>query len=289
MNTSLKISVIVPCYNQGHFLDECMNSLLAQTYPNWECILVNDGSTDNTQGKAIEWQKKDSRIQYIEKINGGLSSARNCGIQNATGDYIQFLDCDDFIAPDKFLKSVQQIIEPEHTIVITNFVLFNQKKQKPFPAYCKLEDNCFNYDSILKEWDKRFTIPIHCALFPYTLVIKTQFDEELKAKEDWIFWLQIYANTVKTIFIDEPLVYYRMSSFGMTNNDDFMYENQKTAYQKLKQLIGDPTLYSSFLKYNHDFYMEENFKLKKEIKRIKEKRKLKYKLNKVLSLLRIKR
>jgi len=285
MNKELKISVIVPCYNQGHFLDQCLGSLLAQTYTNWECILINDGSTDNTHEKSIAWEKRDARIKYFKKVNGGLSSARNYGLKQLTGDYIQFLDCDDFLAPEKFLKSVQKITDPENTIVITDFILFNEKKQRSFPAYCKLEENCFNYESILKEWDKRFTIPIHCALFPFSLAKKIEFDEELKAKEDWIFWLQIYQQSPKTVFIAEPLASYRINLLGMTSNDDFMYENQKVVYQKLEQLIADPKLYHSFLKYNNDYFLYENFKLKKEVKIQKDKRKLKYKIKKVLKAL----
>lgn len=76
LNLSL-ISVIVPCYNQAQYLDECLQSVLDQTYQNWECIIVNDGSPDNTEEIALRWTKKDSRFRYLKKENEGLSSARN--------------------------------------------------------------------------------------------------------------------------------------------------------------------------------------------------------------------
>lgn len=288
MDSNLKISVIVPCFNQGRFLDGCLNSLIKQNYVNWECILVNDGSTDNTEEKSLEWQKKDDRIKYVKKENGGLSSARNFGLQHATGDYIQFLDGDDFLAPEKFSKSIACISNIENQVVITNFVLFDDKTQKILPPYCKLENSYFNQMSLLKDWNKHFTIPIHCAIFPHQLVKKYVFSEDLKSWEDWLFWIQIYENNPQTTFIDEPLAYYRISSANMTKNDDFMHENQLIAHQKLEGIINNETHYNSFLRYNNTFFLNENFKLRKEIKRLKEKRKLKYKINKVLKFFKLK-
>ena len=86
------ISVIVPCYNQAQYLDECLQSVLNQTYQNWECIIVNDGSPDNTHEIAESYCRKDARFKYFYKENGGLSSARNAGISISNGEFIQFLD-----------------------------------------------------------------------------------------------------------------------------------------------------------------------------------------------------
>ena len=89
---SYLISVIIPCYNQAHFLDETLNSILTQSYDNWECIIINDGSLDATEKIGLDWSNKDSRFKYVKKENGGLSSARNKGLELAKGDFIQFLD-----------------------------------------------------------------------------------------------------------------------------------------------------------------------------------------------------
>ncbi len=97
------ISVIVPCYLQAEYLDECLQSVYDQTYSNWECIIVNDGSLDNTEEIAKRWLEKDNRFRYIYKENGGLSSARNAGIREAKGEWIQFLDSDDMIHKSKFI------------------------------------------------------------------------------------------------------------------------------------------------------------------------------------------
>ena len=89
---STQFSIIIPCYNQAHFLSDCLDSLLAQTYRNWEAIVVNDGSTDNTNEVAKSYFIRDNRIKFLEQKNGGLSSARNTGIRNAVGDRFIFLD-----------------------------------------------------------------------------------------------------------------------------------------------------------------------------------------------------
>lgn len=289
MNHSIKISVIVPCYNQAVFLEDCISSLINQTYQNWECILVNDGSSDDTEEKAIEWQKRDSRIKYVKKTNGGLSSARNTGIQNASGNFIQFLDCDDFLYKEKFEKSIQRIDSLTNTVVITDFKRFDDSTKTDLPPHCTLEEKYFNQKDILLKWDNTFSIPIHCALFSKDIVEKYKFNEELRAKEDWIFWLQVYGDNPTTHFIKEYLLAYRMSSAGMTNNEFFMYENKMKAFEKLEQVILDKELLRTFFKENLMMMMNENFQLMERIKLLGYKRTMKYKINKVLKVLGIKK
>lgn len=93
----LLISIIVPCYNQAQYLDECLQSVLDQTFQDWECIIINDGSPDNTEEVAVKWVEKDLRFKYLSQINKGVSAARNLGIEKAEGRYIQFLDGDDIL------------------------------------------------------------------------------------------------------------------------------------------------------------------------------------------------
>lgn len=91
------VSVIIPCYKQAQYLDEALQSVFNQTYANWECIIVNDGSPDNTAEVANWWLEKDRRFRYLIQENAGLSSARNSGIDYATGEFILPLDADDKI------------------------------------------------------------------------------------------------------------------------------------------------------------------------------------------------
>lgn len=101
-NFNYKISIIVPIYNCEKYLDKCLESIVNQTYKNLEIILVDDGSTDNCPKMCDYWAEKDSRIKVIHKENGGVSSARNAALDIASGDYIGFVDSDDFIDPDMY-------------------------------------------------------------------------------------------------------------------------------------------------------------------------------------------
>ena len=102
MNENRVISVIVPVYNVEKYLDKCVDSIVNQTYKNLEIILVDDGSPDNCPKMCDAWVEKDSRIKVIHKENGGVSSARNAGLKASCGEYIGFVDSDDFIQPDMF-------------------------------------------------------------------------------------------------------------------------------------------------------------------------------------------
>lgn len=105
-----KISIIVPIYNVEKYLQKCVDSILCQTYKNLEIILVNDGSPDNCPAICDEYAKKDKRIKVIHKQNGGVSSARNAGLDVATGKYVQFVDSDDWVEPE-YSKTMINLIE----------------------------------------------------------------------------------------------------------------------------------------------------------------------------------
>lgn len=113
INKSL-VSVILPVYNISQYIDKCMFSLLSQTYSNYELLLVDDGSTDNSGYICDKYEKKDSRVKVFHKVNGGLSDARNYGIQKAKGTYITCIDPDDYVDPD-YIEYLMQLIDKYHT------------------------------------------------------------------------------------------------------------------------------------------------------------------------------
>ena len=98
------ISIIIPVYNVEQYLKRCIDSVINQTYHNVEIILIDDGSPDSCPQKCDIWAKKDSRIKVVHKVNGGLSDARNYGLQYAKGKYIAFLDSDDYVQPNTYEK-----------------------------------------------------------------------------------------------------------------------------------------------------------------------------------------
>lgn len=236
-----KVSIIVPCYNQAQYLDEALQSVLEQTYQNWECIIINDGSPDNTEEVVKKWLEKDSRFKYVLKENGGLSSARNAGLDMATGDYIQFLDSDDVLAENKLQLSLEQLILNQTSgveVVITNFRKFTTSINSSTNPYCNLNPAQFNFESLLYQWGETFTIPIHCGLFKGNLFQQFRFPEHLRAKEDWVMWVSIFQFNCKAVFIDEPLVFYRMNPSSMTMTKDMLPDFIK-AFEYLKTILTE--------------------------------------------------
>ena len=120
------VSVIIPVYNVEKYLDRCVESVVNQTYKNLEIILVDDGSPDNCPAMCDEWAKKDERIKVIHKQNGGLSSARNAGLDNMSGEYVYFIDSDDYIE--------LETIEVLYKLIIDN------DADMAFGSYCRVSD-----------------------------------------------------------------------------------------------------------------------------------------------------
>lgn len=143
------ISIIVPVYNTEKYLSKCIESILAQTYTNFELILVDDGSPDRCPGICDEYAEKDTRIKVIHKENGGVSSARNCGLDIASGEYIGFVDSDDYIEPEMYEKML-------HTITAFNvdLCICRCKAESPagdfiFESPPDSEDRVFTRDDML--------------------------------------------------------------------------------------------------------------------------------------------
>lgn len=107
----MRLSIIVPVYNIAHYLNDCVQSVLEQSFQDWELVLVNDGSTDQSPALCEEWAKKDQRIRVVHKTNGGLSDARNAGLLEAKGEYVHFLDGDDYYVSDSVLQGLMEGIE----------------------------------------------------------------------------------------------------------------------------------------------------------------------------------
>lgn len=124
------ISVIVPVYNVEKYLDTCVQSILAQTYKNLEVILVDDGSPDFSPSLCDQWQQRDSRVKVIHKKNGGLSDARNAGIDASSGDYLAFVDSDDYISPVMYEELLRVAKETDADIVTSNLCFVSEGKKE---------------------------------------------------------------------------------------------------------------------------------------------------------------
>ncbi|WP_066406957.1 glycosyltransferase family 2 protein [Flavisolibacter tropicus] len=127
MTSAPLVSVILPCYNYGRYLSDALESLLAQTYTTWECIIVNDGSTDETEEVAKRFAQKDTRFKYIYQKNSGVSMARNQALQAAAGTYFQLLDADDILEKDKLKLQVAYLEEnPEIDLMYSSMIFFKE-------------------------------------------------------------------------------------------------------------------------------------------------------------------
>jgi glycosyltransferase involved in cell wall biosynthesis len=199
METSEKplVSVIIPCYNYENYLKDCIESILLQTYSNWECIIVDDGSTDNTEEVGKQLSNSDKRIQYFSQANSGPTIARNFGLSKAKGEFIQFIDADDVIEHKKF-ESQLMVFEKNQTADI----VYSSVK------YFRANDRTKLYDDITLEGSKPWMpncsgkgdIMIEALLKGNIMVIssplvrKSLFEkfgamsEDLYFNEDWELW-----------------------------------------------------------------------------------------------------
>lgn len=148
-----KISVVIPCYNGAEYVERCIESIINQSYTNLEIIVVNDGSTDNTE-KIVSTFFSDSRVKYVKQENGGEASARNTGIKASEGEYIGFVDADDYIEPQMYDKLYKAIKNNNADVAVCNY---NQIYDSGIVKNCysTMSGNCFDIqEDVLSYWVK---------------------------------------------------------------------------------------------------------------------------------------
>jgi glycosyltransferase involved in cell wall biosynthesis len=252
------VSVVIPCYNQAHFLHDALTSIVEQTYTNWECIIVNDGSIDNTEEVAQLWCKKNKKIKYLYKENGGLSSARNFGIQNSVGNYILTLDSDDKY--DKtFIEKGVEILNKNETIGVVSSWGYRFMENNYFEPF-KPDGKNLN-DFLFKN------AAIGTSLFRKKCWEEVQgYDETMKnGYEDWEFYIRVGKNGWETKIIQEYLFFYRQRKNSMRNIAVKEYDSQLKFYifSKHKELYVN---HFEELTQNLLWFAENN--KKNELKRI---------------------
>jgi glycosyltransferase involved in cell wall biosynthesis len=201
INNNIIISVIIPAYNYGNFIGDCLDSVLAQTFKNWECIVVDNGSTDNTSSLVKNYINKDSRIKYHYTDQKGVSLARNIGVDLSEGSYILPLDADDKIAESYLEKAIAIMNKnPQVSLVYCDAVLFGSVNKK----------------WILPKFEFKNML-IENSIFCSALVKKNEFlavngynVNMVEGFEDWDFWIKYLANNKIVYKINEPLFYYRI-------------------------------------------------------------------------------
>lgn len=231
------ISVILPVYNVEQYLNECINSLLLQTYSNLEIILVDDGSTDGSGKVCDEWKYKDKRIRVIHKKNEGVSVARNIGIDASTGKYIGFIDSDDAVAPEFYEKLYHAIMAESADLAVTHEIIWDGGQiQKTACTSQNGKGECLEGK---KEFLEHFLEPftgnigwVWNKLYSRDLIGSSRFIR-VKNMEDVMFNAEIALKVKHAVWICDRLYYYRQregSVCGCGKNNRILEEMNGQKY-----------------------------------------------------------
>lgn len=198
------VSIIIPTYNRAHLIGETLDSVLKQTYQNWECIVVDDGSTDHTETVLKTYVEKDKRFKYFHRpkdthLPGG-NGARNYGFEVSQGDFIQWFDSDDLMVPQKIEKKVDAILNHDVDFVISKSKYFNKDKSNPYSYdYNEKDVNFLSYSTTYISW-------ITNDLFlRRSITEKVKFNETIKAGQEYNFSCRMLFQTQKVKKVDEFL------------------------------------------------------------------------------------
>lgn len=225
------VSIVTPLYNGERFVRQTVESVLAQTYPDWEMVIVNDGSKDRSEQIVREYAEKDSRIRVFSQPNGGSASARNHGIREARGKYMVFLDADDYWDATFLEEQLRFLKEKKASIVCASCRRVDDSGKEvlqPLIVPARID-----YKSLLRT----------CSLTCLTTLIDREafhdvyFCEELRSlRDDYVLWLSLLKQTPCAYGNPKVLAYYRLNSNGVTANKWKMIKPQFMAYYKEEQL-----------------------------------------------------
>lgn len=246
-----KISVIVPVYNVEKYLNRCIDSILNQTYKDFELIFVDDGSSDNSGAICDEYANKDNRIKVIHKENGGVSTARNAGLDIAQGEYIMFVDSDDFLTVD-CLEILIKATDESVDLVAGGYVTINFKplKNKLVSKAKFLKDAIVDAEGFIANVTDEIINSNDGSVFlvPWGKLYKTTLLHEnniryitgVKHSEDTMFNFEFYSYVKKAAFVKECIYNYDRTVFGAAScgYEDDQIENSLLLIKKYKEWLG---------------------------------------------------
>lgn len=256
-NKKSLVSVIVPVYNCEKYISNCLESICNQTYDNLEIILVNDGSTDKSQSILSKYESCDKRIKLITINNSGVSTARNVGMKYAEGEYISFVDSDDYIENDMIEKLVMAIVNGKYAMAIVGIKMCYYKRGK-----VKYIDNIPNVSGVENEEDfrKKFPVLYQCKAYlsPCAKLYKNSIIREYKLcfrqnvciGEDMLFNYDYLRIDFSSIVVNEPMYYYRIEKKDsltqnytrqrISNNEMLLEESVKFMEEKKINSMYEP-------------------------------------------------
>lgn len=244
------ISTIIPVYNTEHYLEKCVDSVVNQTYKNLQIILVDDGSTDNSPALCEKYAQNDSRIVVIHKKNGGLSSARNAGLQVSTGDYITFVDSDDYISFSSYQEMISAIRGRDNVVACSCFRRVDENGnvyERNDPHNTPEETSNLDY---LKELLLHIgDVSVCTKLFPRNLIKDKRFDES-RLNEDLLFEMEIIPSIDKIVYTGQVGYYY------LSRNDSI-----SSSYGKaIEDMAPNSILVNSIVQSDYPQFKEESYR-----------------------------
>lgn len=250
MKNNIFFSIVIPVYNAEDFLAECLDSLVGQHYTNFEIILVNDGSTDNSLEIANGFAKNDRRFKIISQRNSGVSTARNSGIKNSKGEYILFVDADDYIIDSNALLKISQLIDGTHDVDLIMFPMKYENNRK----IDYIEEGKYNlkdeFSEQLRIMARNEELNSPCNKIYRNKIIKDYdlgFAKDIKIGEDLLFNIEYIRNSKSVYYLNKELYFYRTSNENSATSRylDNKYNELMTVNTRMRnwtEEIGDNKL-----------------------------------------------
>lgn len=223
MQNNPLVSIIIPTYNRAHLIGETLDSVLSQTYPNWECIIVDDGSIDNTEEVVSAYVQKDSRFQYHHRPDihkPGGNGARNYGFLQSKGEYINWLDSDDTISKNKIKEQIELVKNKTRSISICRWKRFinNVDEEIIERNYTFFKNFNFPPDIFIELGKSKSFLPSHCFLISKEIVpLSGLWNESLKINQDGEFFTRVILNSSQILFSSQAFAFYRTNSINSTS------------------------------------------------------------------------
>ena len=223
------VSIIIPTYNRAHLIGETLDSILAQTYQNWECIVVDDGSTDHTVQRIDKYQSQDERFKFFTRPTTkpkGANACRNYGFEQSKGDYIQWFDSDDLMHPEKLKIKIGYSRSQKADIIVDTHTTESEVVLNDSPKLEVFESDNFYEDYILG----KKPVITNDVMVKRAVIGSLRFDENLHKAQEYEFFSRLFEQKLRYCFIDQKLSFYRQSSDSISKGS---YSGKKRKAESL--------------------------------------------------------
>lgn len=260
MSNNQKVSIIIPFYNAEKFIDKTIESILSQSYENLEVLLINDGSTDNTSAVVNKYITSDNRIKLFEKENGGPSAARNYGLEKITGDYIMFIDADDYIDHNM----VEVMVDLLQDDIQMGMCGYNVIRENNITIKRVPESQCFSQNELFENFGVLFKQAFIQYLWNKIYLVKLikenniKFDDSIRYGEDILFNLEYLRKLSHIRITDKALYHYiKYNDESITKNyNPALYKTWNYIFMKIKNVLNEFDAYNINLTTIEDLYMK---------------------------------